>query len=136
VELLSELHQTNQEAIALGNLAMEKATAHEVKGFGQQLIRDHLAADQKIIALATKLVVQLSAPAPADAKERQNANRGADLIQNLREVQEKKFDEDFLSALGAGHQEMIAMVERGERASHDRDVRVAVEQLLPRLEEQ
>ncbi|MFY0525419.1 DUF4142 domain-containing protein [Archangium gephyra] len=50
--LLERLHYTNQMEIKLGQLAQRNAANPDVKAFGEQMVREHTAADQKLMTLA------------------------------------------------------------------------------------
>lgn len=57
--VLMRMHHTNMLEIRAGKLAQRNGTA-KVKAFGARLVRDHTAADGKVVALAKKLGISLT----------------------------------------------------------------------------
>ncbi|MFN2571810.1 MAG: DUF4142 domain-containing protein [Gemmatimonadales bacterium] len=58
--ILMKMHRSNQMEIRLGRLAARSGSSAKVKAFGNRLVRDHSAADQKVAALAKKLGITLA----------------------------------------------------------------------------
>ena len=57
--LVMKIHKINQMEIQAGQLAQRNGSSAKVKQYGQQLVRDHQAADKKITTLAQSLGVNL-----------------------------------------------------------------------------
>ena len=57
--VLRQIHRTNLEEIRMGQLAQRNGSSAQVKQYGAQLVRDHKAADQKVVALAKQLRIAL-----------------------------------------------------------------------------
>jgi predicted outer membrane protein len=57
--LVMKIHRVNQMEIKAGQLAQQNSSTARVKSYGQQLVRDHQAADQKLTTLAQRLGVTL-----------------------------------------------------------------------------
>jgi len=57
--VLRQIHRTNLEEIRMGQLAQRNGSSAQVKQYGAQLVRDHQAADQKVVALAKQLRIAL-----------------------------------------------------------------------------
>ena len=57
--VLRQMHRTNQEEIRLGQLAQRNASSPKVKQFAARLVRDHQAADQKVVAVAKQIGIAL-----------------------------------------------------------------------------
>lgn len=55
--LVMKIHKINQMEIRAGQLAQRNSSTAKVKSYGQQLVRDHQAADQKITTMARSLGV-------------------------------------------------------------------------------
>jgi predicted outer membrane protein len=55
--LVMKIHKINQMEIRAGQLAQRNSSTPKVKSYGQQLVRDHQAADQKITTMARSLGV-------------------------------------------------------------------------------
>jgi predicted outer membrane protein len=59
-ELVMRIHRINQMEIKAGQLAQRNGSSAKVKSYGQQLVRDHQAADQKLTTLARSMGITLS----------------------------------------------------------------------------
>jgi putative membrane protein len=59
--VLRQMHRTNQEEIRLGQLAQRNASSPKIKQFAARLVKDHQAADQKVISVAKQIGVVLPA---------------------------------------------------------------------------
>ena len=57
--VLRQMHRTNQEEIRVAQLAQHNASSAKVKQFAAQLVRDHQAADQKVVAVAKQIGIAL-----------------------------------------------------------------------------
>jgi putative membrane protein len=55
--LVTKIHKINLMEIKAGQLAQRNSSTAKVKSYGQQLVRDHQAADQKITTMARSLGV-------------------------------------------------------------------------------
>lgn len=76
--VIKKMHQTHQLEIRAGQLAQRNGSAARVKSFGQQLVRDHQSADQKVTELARQMGVTLTgmhADSAAPRAGEQAANR-------------------------------------------------------------
>jgi putative membrane protein len=96
---LREAHQANLAEIDVGGLAQKKGATPEVRSVGRMLVTDHTAFDGKVTRLAERLGVSLpKTPTSADTAA---ADR-------LKKESGKTFDQDFLSTMASGHQQVIA----------------------------
>jgi len=59
--VLRQIHQTNLKEIQAGQLAQRNGSSAKVKEFGARLVRDHQAADKKVVALAKQFGIALPA---------------------------------------------------------------------------
>lgn len=64
-DVLMKVHQTNHKEIEMGKLAEKKGTSKEVKEFGKMLVKDHTAAEQKVMSLAKKEKLDLGKVEPS-----------------------------------------------------------------------
>jgi putative membrane protein len=53
--VLRQIHRANLDEIRMGQLAQRNGSSAQVKQYGATLVRDHQAADQKVVALAKQL---------------------------------------------------------------------------------
>jgi putative membrane protein len=75
--LVMRIHRINQMEIRAGQLAQRSGSSAKVRSYGQQLVRDHQAADQKLTTLAQRLGVTLREKG-ADAARRGQYGRDQD----------------------------------------------------------
>lgn len=64
--VLVSLHQSDEKEIEMGKLAEKNGKAAEVKSFGIALVRDHTAADKKVMKLAKEEKVDLGSTPHVD----------------------------------------------------------------------
>lgn len=57
---LGKVHLSNQKEIEMGKVAEKGGRSKEVKSFGKDLIKDHTAADKKVVALAKEEKIDLA----------------------------------------------------------------------------
>ena len=82
--VLMRIHHTNLLEIRAGKLAQRNGGTAKVKAFGARLVRDHSAADQKVMALAKKLNISVTRGPWADTtagkygRDRQHWNQRPD----------------------------------------------------------
>lgn len=73
--VLRQIHRANQEGIRMGQLAQRNGSSAQVKQYGARLVRDHQAADQKVVALAKQLRIALpQEPGQMSSSQSNDAN--------------------------------------------------------------
>jgi len=92
----------NTAEIDLGNLAVNRGSAGEVKKFGQMMIDDHAASGDKLKALASDL--KINAPGELDDKH-------IDQRDKLAKQSGADFDREYASAMIDGHKDLIDQLE-------------------------
>jgi putative membrane protein len=132
-ELLMRLHDANQDEIALGKLANEKAEADGVKSFGARLIQDHTSADKEVLAVAKEKSIDLNTTLPHSLGETGQVAGSAATSARLKMLSGKKFDQAFVRAMKTDHDKVIDLLSRADRT--DPQVKTLADQLLPKLRE-
>ncbi len=125
-DVLSKIHTTNQNEIQMAKLAMQKAQSPEVKQFAQQMIKDHTAADQKVVKLAKQEHLTLG-KYPLTA-----AQQGT--MDKLMSTSGTEFDKAYMEANRVGHDKAITMLKDAEKQTTDPKVKALIAQLLPTVE--
>jgi len=120
VKVVNALHASNQTEIAAGKLAQKNTENAAVVRYGRMLVREHGAADSKLVAFAHKRALALTGEA-ADLSELES-KKGAE------------FDAAFLTMMVKNHGEAIALVAAAKETCEDREVRAILDQTLPRLQ--
>jgi putative membrane protein len=120
--VLGKLHHANLKEISMGKLAQKSGQSKEVKAFGQALVKDHTAADQKVVALAKqeKLNLETQTPPMTDA-DMPAMPAGAD------------FDAKFARMMLEDHEHSISDASAARDATNDDKLRKLLDELLPVL---
>jgi putative membrane protein len=96
----------HQIDVARGKFALSKTKNDEVKGFAQQMVDDHVLAENETLALAKKLGVR-----PEESAVTKSLKDGADkTMADLKKLKGKAFDKAYIDAEVAYHQAVIDAV--------------------------
>ncbi len=110
--------------VAMGELAVRRATNPEVKAFAQRMIDDHSKANQELARLAQKLDV--ATPTKLDADQEAEAAR-------LATLSGPEFDREYMRSQLADHDETLAIFERQTAPGKDGDVKAWASRMIPTL---
>ena len=132
-DLLSRIHDANQEEISVGEMAQQKAQSAKIKKFGEHLISDHSKADQKVVAIAKEKNIKLDSSLPNSAGEAKQNVSGATEKAKLKFLTGKKFDKEFVESMNADHEKLIGFLKAAD--IEDRDLKALVKSLLPQLKQ-
>lgn len=124
--ILSEIHTVNQHEISLAKLARSKAETPQVKDFANRMIKDHTAADQKVMKLAKQENITLG-QTPMTAQQQGSVDK-------LMASNGEEFDRLYMEANRVGHDKAITMLKQAEQKTTDPKVKNLVAQLLPTVE--
>jgi putative membrane protein len=117
---------SNMFEIESSELALDKATKDDVKQFAQHMIDDHTAAGEKMKAAAESDGVT---PPTAMADKEQAA------LDKLQSTDEAAFDEAYLTAQVAAHDEAVALFTSFSENGQESALRAFAAETLPTLEE-
>lgn len=132
-DVLSQIHESDQAEIEVGQLAEKKGSTADVKSYGKELLKDHSAADRKVTALARDLGVQLSPPAAASSVLQTKQNHDAAVKEMLSNVSGNTFDRDFLEAMAKDHKETIDSLSQVLNTTTNPKIKGLITELLPKL---
>ena len=119
-DVLAKLHQSNQKEIAMGKLAQKNGQSKEVKNYGKTLVKDHSAADKKVLGLAKKQKIDLPAD---DAKHGDmDLGTGAD------------FDMKFAQMMLEDHKKDVAEATAARDSTTDDKLKTLLTGLVPTLQ--
>ena len=110
--------------VALGNIADQKAKSERVKAFGEMMIKDHEAANNKIKDLAAARTVELP-PRVSD--------KNAEMMKKVNESTLEKFDRTYIDMMVDDHKEDIKEFEEAGNKINDTEVRQFINNTLPVL---
>lgn len=119
--VLGKVHHANLQEIEMGKMAVDHGISKEVQDFGKMLVKDHAAADKKVVKLAKDEKVDLAAHTPP-------ANTPVD-----HEHTGTAFDDAFAKDMLADHERDIAEVTAARDATTDPKLKRLLTDLLPVL---
>jgi putative membrane protein len=119
-DVLAKLHESNQKEIAMGKLAQKNGQSKDVIKFGKMLVKDHSAADKKVVGLAKKEKLQL--PSPPEVKHDDMGAKSPDF--------DSKFARDMLD----DHKKDIAEATAARDNTTDEQLKKLLTDMLPTLQ--
>lgn len=127
--VIAKLHETNGMEIAMGELAVKRASNPRVRDFSDLLIRDHELADRLLRALARDR--GLSIPGPTSAAKPQELAT----MSRLRNLGGPAFDQAFLETMIVGHEEALGTLSGAWNTVAQPGLRKLVRRLIPIFEQ-
>lgn len=121
-DVLAKLHHSNHVEITMGKLAQKNGHSKAVKSFGKALVKDHTAADKKVMALAKQQKVDL----PAD-----DAKHGHDMADM---GSGPEFDSKFAQAMLEDHKKDVAEASAARDSTTDEKLKTLLTGLVPTLQ--
>jgi putative membrane protein len=112
--------------VEMGKLAAQKAQSAEVKQFGERMVKDHSAANDKLMKLASDKGVAASNEMDASTK------REYDKLSKLSGAQ---FDQEYMKSMVSDHEKDVKEFQSEAKSAKDPDVKSFAENTLPTLEE-
>ena len=112
--------------VNLGTLAAAKATANEVKDFGNRMVTDHGKAGDELKTLAANKGVTL--PTQPGDEEKKASN-------DLSMKKGKDFDKAYMSLMVKDHEKDIAEFEKESKEAQDPDLKNWVTRTLPIIQD-
>jgi putative membrane protein len=113
----------NLQEARSGQLASQTSSRADVRSFGQMMVMDHGAAEQKLLQLAKARNIQLPEAAittpPFDL--------------NLSKASGDDFDRMYIHAMVSGHRSTVMMFQNYAVTGKDPAVKVFAQQMLPTL---
>jgi putative membrane protein len=120
-DVLNKLHQSDQNEIQAGKMAQKNSQSKAVRDYGKMLVRDHTAADKKVMSLAKKENIPLSAGEPS-----------ADQMKDMSPSSD--FDRKFARDMVDDHKKDIAEVTDARDNTTDDQLKQLLSDLLPTLQ--
>jgi putative membrane protein len=116
--------QGNLAEVSMGQLAQQQGNSAEAKSFGQQLVTDHSAANQR----ATSLASQMGVTPPSEPNKKQKSDAA-----KMEKMSGAAFDRAFAQHMVADHKKDIADYRKAAKMKNDTVAGYATE-TLPTLE--
>jgi putative membrane protein len=133
---LERLHHTNQSEIKEAQLAQQNSQNADVKTYAQQMITEHTAADQKLMAYAKSKNLKLAdMPKPMNDMERKGMAAHKATMEALKEMKGMPFDSKYLSGQVAAHDMAIGkvMAAQAEMKGADAEMTAMLSELSQKL---
>jgi putative membrane protein len=121
-DVLTKLHQSNQKEIEMGKTAQKNGKSKDVTNFGKMLVKDHSAADKKVMALAKQEKIDLPPGTPPAKDDMADMAKGAD------------FDTHFAQSMLEDHKKDIADATSARDATTDEQLKKLLTGMLPTLQ--
>src|SRR5579884_2829478 len=116
--------------VQLGQLAVSKRSGRRVQQFGQRMIQDHSAANNKLMSIAADRGVRL----PTDPRRAMGAE-GRATFDSLNRLNGDSFSRAYMAHMVTNHRKAVAMFQREARLGHDPMVRSFARNTLPTLQD-
>lgn len=112
--------------VELGEMAVDKASAQEVKDFAQRMIDDHTQANEQLIEIAEQKQLEIPDELPPEAQEAK---------QRLEGLSEAEFDRAYMEHMVMDHEKAVALFEEQANAGQDPELQKFAQDTLPKLQE-
>lgn len=121
--MLVKLHQSDEKEIAMGRLAQKDGKSAEAKAFGKTLVKDHTAADKKVVKLAKEEKLELGSTPDADF---------GGTVAKMTEASD--FDAHFARMMLDDHEKALASAKSARDATSDDKLKTLLTELVPVLQ--
>lgn len=116
--------QGGMAEVKLGQLAGQKGQAGSVKMFGQRMVKDHSAANNKLMGVVKGL--KITPPMDVDAKQKA-------AYQQLQSLRGSGFDKAYSKMMVQDHNEDIALFEKEAKQGSNAKLKSFASETLPTL---
>ncbi|WP_225412750.1 DUF4142 domain-containing protein [Stigmatella hybrida] len=113
---LERLHHANQQEIKLGQLAQQNAQNPDVKAFGSQMVKEHTAADEKLMAYAKGKNLKLADPKPMNDVEKKAMSADKASTEKLQALKGMPFDSAYMANQLGTHDMVLGKLAAGQQA--------------------
>jgi putative membrane protein len=120
-EVLGKVHQSNLKEIAMGKMAQSHGMSNAVQSFGKALVRDHSAADKKVVKLARDEKIDLAAVTPPNDARLDEMHTGT------------AYDDAFAKDMVDDHNKDVAEVTAARDTTTDPKLKKLLAEILPVL---
>jgi putative membrane protein len=127
MDFAMEAAQGGLKEVRLGELAQQQGKAQAVKDFGQRMVQDHGAANDKLKQIAEQKGIELPQDLPEEAQS---------TLEELQQQQQgSEFDQAYMDEMVSDHEDDAAAFEDYIENAQDQDLRAFAEETLPILQE-
>ncbi len=125
-KFMKEAAEGGMAEVALGQLAVDKASSGDVKKFGQRMVDDHSKANDELKQLASQKNVEL----PQDLSVKDKATKTM-----LEKLSGEQFDQAYMKDMVKDHKKDVSDFRHESKTAQDPDVKKFASQTLPTLED-
>jgi len=111
--------------VKMGELAKQKGSNESVTAFGEQMVKDHTAANEKLKSVVSGKGVTV----PESLTPKDQA-----LYDRLSKLSGSQFDSAYINAMVKDHQEDVAEFRKVSKTAKDSDIKTFATETLPTLE--
>lgn len=111
--------------VRLGEMAQQKAQSADVKSFGQMMVTDHTAANEKLKTIAQNLNVTV--PSDLTPEQQEKADR-------LNGLSGAEFDREYMKLMVEDHQKAVELFEQASEGNLPNELKQFATDTLPTLE--
>lgn len=111
LQVMAHYHEVNLMEIDINKVAAKKATSEGVKAYANMLVKDHMAADKELFALAKKTGQKIPAEKPATDVEKQEKAEDKKLVAKLKTMKGSDFERQYLQLMVTGHEKEVAKID-------------------------
>ncbi len=112
--------------VQMGKIATEKATDPQVKAFGERMVKDHSAANEKLRSIAQAKGVKL--PAALNEKHKKQ-------VEKFKKMKGSDFDREYMAAMVKDHEKDVKEFDKNAQSLTDPEVKQFAQDTLPTLKE-
>jgi putative membrane protein len=131
--VIAKVHQSHDEEIDLGRLAVARADSDDVADFGKTLVNDHTKADLDLLALARDKKVGFTGE-DNDADGRDESAGSGQMWKKLSQAKGAAFDREYANAMASMHTETLASLKTAEQRVSDPEMKEYLEDLSSTVE--
>lgn len=125
-DFMMKAAMAGMEEVQLGQVAMQQGSSDGVKQFGQQMVTDHTAANEKLMQVASTKGVTLPTAPDAAAQAR---------MTKLRALTGPAFDKQYIKEAGlSDHEKAVKLFQKESTSGKDPDVRGFASATLPTIQ--
>lgn len=125
-DYLNEFAGAGMTEVAAGKLAAGRSRDPDVRGFANQMVRDHGKNNEALKALARRKGVSLPPGLPPDSRDK---------MAHLRNERGHDFDQEYIHEFGAkGHRDALDLFNDAAQNADDPDVRAFARKTLPTIQ--
>ena len=129
------LHYTHQMEIKQGQLAQQNASNPDVKSFADMMVRDHTAADQRLMTMAQGRGMKLAdVPKPMNDMEKKIVAADKANMEKLQALKGEAFDSCYMALQVGEHDATLGKLMAGRQAlGANTELTTMVTELTPKV---